>query len=89
MWFVYRFARNTQTAPPSRELDADIAAFSNTVVQRFGQPATWVAASARAPDGGIEVWYSLPQLPTDPVLKDFWAQCLSSYGLAGQRITNR
>jgi hypothetical protein len=89
MWFVYRFARDVETAAaiPAREIDRDVAEFSNCMVQQVA--GRWVAASARAPDGGVEVWYNLPHLPSEAALKQIWAECLSVYALTGKRITNR
>ena len=91
MWFVYRFMRNTQAVPLShdRAIDRDIAAFSDVIVRQVRQPGRWVAATARAPDGGIEVWYNLAQLPSESPLRDAWAECLADYALVGRRITNR
>jgi hypothetical protein len=90
MWFVYRFRRNTEASvPPARAINHDIAAFSDAIVRQVGQQARWVAPTARAPDGGIEVWYNLPQLPSEPPLREAWANCLSTYALVGRRITNR
>ena len=91
MWFVYRFMRNTLTTPtsPERAIDHDIAAFSAAIVRQFGQAGRWVAATARAPDGGIEVWYNLAQLPSESPLREAWAEYLVSYALVGRRITNR
>jgi hypothetical protein len=91
MWFVYRFMRNPQAAPmpPERSIDRDIAAFSDAIVRQSGQPGRWVAATARAPDGGIEVWYNLAQLPSESPLREIWAVHQSSHALIGRRITNR
>lgn len=91
MWFVYRFMRNNDTAPtqPERLIDHDIAAFSDAIVRKAGQPGRWVAATARAPDGGIEVWYNLAQLPSESPLREIWAEHLSSYALIGRRVANR
>jgi uncharacterized protein (DUF1684 family) len=89
MWFVYRFARDVEMAAtrPVREIDPDVAEFSNCIVQQVA--GRWVAASARAPDGGVEVWYNLAYLPSEAALKQVWAECLSAYALTGKRITNR
>jgi uncharacterized protein (DUF1684 family) len=89
MWFVYRFAREVATAAtiPTHEMDRDVAEFSKRIVQQV--EGRWVAASARAPDGGIEVWYNLAYLPSDAALKQVWATCLSACALTGKRITNR
>jgi hypothetical protein len=89
MWFVYRFARDVGAAATisAREIDPDVAEFSNCIVQQV--QGRWVAANARAPDGGVEVWYNLPCLPSEPALKQAWAKCLSAYALTGKRITNR
>jgi hypothetical protein len=91
MWFVYRFMRNTQATPmpAQRAIDHDVAAFSEAIVQRAGQPGRWVAATARAADGGVEVWYNLAQLPSQSPLREAWAECLARYALIGRRITNR
>ncbi len=89
MWFVYRFARNAEAAAtmPTGDIDQDVAAFSRSILQQV--EGRWVAASARAPDGGVEIWYNLPQLPSHAVLKEVWAKCLGTYALSGRRITNR
>ena len=91
MWFVYRFTRSAQAdrLPPGRAIDHDIVAFSDSIVRNIGPQGRWVAASARAPDGGIEVWYNLPQLPSESPLREAWAECLASHALTGRRITNR
>jgi hypothetical protein len=91
MWFVYRFMRNTQAAsmPPERAIDHDIAAFSDAIVREAGRQGRWVAPTARAPDGGIEVWYNLAQLPSQSPLREIWAEHLSRHALSGRRITNR
>ena len=89
MWFVYRFARDVAAAAtvPTHTIDRDVAAFSNAIVQQVA--GRWVAASARAADGGVEVWFNLPALPSAAELNQVWAKCLSTYALTGKRITNR
>ena len=75
--------------PPERAIDHDIASFSDSIVRQAGQQGRWIAATARALDGGVEVWYNLAQLPTESPLREVWAACLASYALVGRRITNR
>ena len=89
MWFVYRFARDVAAAAtmPTHAIDRDVAAFSNAIVQQV--EGSWIAASARAPDGGVEVWFNLPYLPSAAALTEVWAKCLSTYALTARRITNR
>jgi hypothetical protein len=89
MWFVYRFARNAEAAAtmPTGNIDQDVAAFSRSIMQQV--EGRWVAASARAPDGGVEVWYNLELLPSEPALREIWSACLAVHALSGRRITNR
>lgn len=89
MWFVYRFARNVEAAAtrPTGDIDLDVAAFSRSIMQQV--EGRWVAASARAPDGGVEVWYNLALLPSEPALREVWSASLAAHALSGRRITNR
>ena len=41
----------------------------------------WVAGTARAKNGGIEVWYSLSKLPAEKPFNEFWRAQLAKHGL--------
>jgi len=88
MWWLYRFTRETGAAG-TRVLDTDARAFAQAIVQETPNQAIWVEATARAADGGIDVWFSLPALPTGPPLAPKWRDELRACGLAARRITNR
>ncbi len=90
MWFVYRFYRDTNLAQTQqRDLIADIAEFSNCVIRSGSQTGRWVPASAKATDGGREIWYNLPHLPDKGALGQAWARYLGEFALTCRRSTNR
>lgn len=88
MWCCYRFHLDP-AATAGRELRTVTDAFAATIGRHFGGAATWTAASAAAPDGGVEIWFGLPQLPTHEALAPLWQQQLRGHGLVAQRVPNR
>lgn len=86
MWCLYRFTRDVNV-PRQENLDGDVRALAQAIAQ-LARGGIWVEATARA-GGGIDVWFSLPVPPTDPVLAAAWREHLRERGLAARRITNR
>ena len=90
MWCCYRLTfDHTPRGDESRELARAAAAFADAIAQHFAGNATWTAASAAQKEGGIDVWFGLPQLPTHPEFDPVWRERLRSFGLSGQRVPNR
>jgi len=87
MWCLYRFTRATKTVRSS-DLGADICAFAQAIVQPPESEGIWITATACV-GGGVDIWFSIPVLPTDPALAPLWQEQLRRRGLAAQRITNR
>jgi len=90
MWCCYRFRFDVparQDAP--RDLSGAAGAFAESIMLHFHGAASWTAASARARDGSVEIWFGLPQLPTHPEFDPFWRAQLRSFGLSGERVPNR
>ena len=85
MWCLYRFTRD---AARTDDLDGAVRAFAQTIVEHPASKGCWVEATARA-RGGIDVWFSVPVLPSHPALAPLWQDQLRRHGLAAQRITNR
>ena len=88
MWCCYRFHLDAASAA-GRELGAATDAFAAAIVRQAGGSATWSVASAPARDGGVEVWFGLPHLPTHEALAPLWQRQLESHGLVAQRVPNR
>lgn len=85
MWCLYRFTRSPES---NRGLDANVRSFAQTIVEQAANRAIWVEATARV-GGGIDVWFNLPVLPTDPTLAPAWQDQLRQHDLVAQRITSR
>jgi len=91
MWCAYRFTLDAKDADAvmQRDLDNAVHVFSEDIVQFFAGDGHWVASSARAHDGGLEVWYSIPREPSDNDFVELWQQRLRVHGLVAQRVTGR
>jgi len=87
MWCLYRFTRATKIGQLS-DLDTDIHAFAQAIVQQPASKGVWIEATARV-GGSVDIWFSMPILPTDPALAPLWLEQLQRHGLAARRITNR
>ena len=87
-WRLHRFTRAGNVADPPPSLDADVRAFFNAVVEQCGT-GHWMAATAPARGGGIDVWFKLPQAPTDAAFSVVWTRLLSSHGLASRAVSGR
>ena len=92
MWFAYRFTLVEDSAADAlvqRDLGHTVHAFSEAILRHFQGQGHWVAATARATDGGIDIWYSIPQRPTDEGFAPVWDAQLKAHGLAAQRVIGR
>jgi len=87
MWCLYRFTRAAKT-DRSADLSADIYAFAQAIVQQPASAGIWIKATACV-GGGVDIWFSIPVMPADPVLATLWQEQLHRHGLAAQRLTNR
>jgi hypothetical protein len=94
MWYAYCFTLAAASEAKDRSLDENVldksvAAFSEAVLAYFEGAGHWVAGTARAKNGGIEVWYSLPKLPAEKPFNEFWRAQLARHGLIALRVTGR
>ena len=89
MWYAYCFTLDATAGAKDRRLEAEVAAVSDAFVAYFNGEGRWVAASARAKNGGIEVWYSLPKLPAERPFNEFWRARLAEHGLIAARASGR
>jgi hypothetical protein len=89
MWYAYCFTLDVQSDAKDRRLDESVKAFSEAILKYFDGAGHWVAGSARAKNGGIEVWYSLPKLPAERPFNEFWRAQLAKHGLVALRVTGR
>jgi hypothetical protein len=92
MWYAYCFTLDAASETKDRKLDdsvleKNVAAFSEAVLAHFEGAGHWVAGTARAKNGGIEVWYSLPKLPAEKPFNEFWRGQLAKHGLVALRVT--
>ena len=90
MWCVYQLAFESQPSPatPQRDLRATVEAFAQSIVRHFDGHGCCVVAAAPARNG-VDVWFSLPKLPSDEAVAPYWRQQPSAFGLTGQRPANR
>ena len=88
MWCCYRLAFD-DSATPGRDLSGAAAAFADSVIAHFAGNGSWVAASACASYGSVDVWFGMPVLPTDQLFSDIWRTQLRAHGLGGARVSNR
>ena len=91
MWCAYRFtfANAGADALVLRDLGNTVHEFSEAILNHFQGQGHWVAATARATDGGIDIWYSMPQRPGDAEFAPIWEAQLKAHGLAAQRVIGR
>lgn len=89
MWYAYCFTFDKTAGAKDRRLEAEVAAVSDAFVAYFNGDGHWVAATARAKNGGIDVWYSLPKLPAEKPFAEFWRARLVERGLVAARVTGR
>jgi hypothetical protein len=89
MWYAYCFTLDEEGDAKGRRLDESVKAFSEAILAHFDGAGHWVAGSARAKNGGIEVWYSLPKLPAEKPFNEFWRAQLGKHGLVALRVTGR
>jgi hypothetical protein len=90
MWYAYCFTLDTDRGGKDRPLFDAVSAFSKAVVGYFSaEGGHWVPATARAKNGGIEIWYSLPKLPADKPFNEFWRARLAENGLIATRVGGR
>ena len=94
MWYAYCFTLDAASDANDRKLeenvlDKKVAAFSEAVLAYFDGAGHWVAGTARAKNGGIEVWYSLSKLPAEKPFNEFWRAQLAKHGLVALRVTGR
>jgi hypothetical protein len=89
LWRLHRFARAASAADLQRSLDQDIRAFFDAIIRHFGDDVHWIAATAPAKSGGIDVWFRLPAAPADIASGAVWVRELNSCGLASQAVSGR
>jgi len=88
-WRLHRFTRADAAADCGRSLDQDARAFFAAVVEQFAGEGHWMAATAPARGGGVDVWFRLPLAPADANFSLVWARLLASSGLKSQAISGR
>ena len=91
MWFAYRFTLDNATADTivQRDLDNRVHAFSEAILRHFQDQGPWVAATARATNGGLDIWYSVPLRPDHVDFVPVWEAQLKAHGLVAQRVIGR
>jgi len=88
-WRLHRFARADVAGDCARILDEDVRTFFAAVVEQFAGQGHWMAATAPARGGGVDVWFRLPLAPADANFSQDWARLLASSGLKSQAISGR
>ena len=86
MWFVYGFTPSDPQLGIGREFEQAVGAFCSEVRTHYGVDAFFVAASARAAGGSIEIWYRLARCPDGDA---FWQAQLQARGLRARRVAAR
>lgn len=90
MWCVYRLTlaepRGVETG---RDLRAIARSFSDALFDQLGCAPDWVAASAPARKGGVEIWYRIPIASSEPMFRAAWQTQLSRFALLAERVANR
>jgi len=84
MWRLHRFARAIGASDPQRDLDADVHAFTQSLAQQVTE-LHWVVATARAADGGVDVWLKAAA----PVDAAAWQQQLDRLALTSRVVKGR
>ena len=79
MWWPYRFRDAAGAADPTDR----VRAFSAAVAT-----GTFVEASARTPDGGVDVWFRSNEAPSE-ACGAAWLEGLRANGLVVERLKGR
>jgi hypothetical protein len=88
VWCCYRLVFE-ELAPPGRDIASTATAFADSVIAHFAGNGSWVAASAPVSDSSIDIWFSLPVLPTDQLFGEIWRAQMRAHGISGARVPNR
>jgi hypothetical protein len=88
-WRLHRFTRAADAADVRRALDEDVRAFFTAIVAEFAGEGRWMAATAPAKGGGVDVWFRLPGVPGAADFAALWSRHLIACGLSSQAVTGR
>jgi hypothetical protein len=89
VWRLHVFTRAASAADSQRNLDQDIRAFFSAIVRQSAQPGHWIAATAPAKGGGVDVWFKLPAESSDAESSADWDRQLNHFGLTSRAVTGR
>lgn len=88
-WRLHRFTRAADAVDARRALDEDIRAFFSAMLAEFAGEGRWMAATAPAKGGGVDVWFRFPGVPGGTDFGAAWSSHLIAFGLSSQAVTGR